>query len=259
MSLISASVFILTKNEAHNIERVIESIRDFEDIVVVDSGSTDGTVELARKYTDRVYVKDWLGWSRQSDLAADLCVHDWVLKLDADEQATPELLEDIRAAIPDTTLSGLSTPFDDRFLNQPNSHWVRRNAKVRFWRKSRGHFGDEYVHEGVQLTGPVRSAQGCIVHYGESSISIKLLKNDSYSSLKAKERYDRGRHFSLGTLLIAFPLAFLRSYILRRSCCNGISGLIGSTINAFYAFLKEAKLYELELKNGKQKRGSRLP
>lgn len=254
MSHIAASVFILTKNEAHNIERALESVREFDDIVVVDSGSSDATVELARKYTERVFIKEWLGYSRQSDLAAGLCQHDWVLKLDADEQATPELLDEIRAALPEAALSGLAIPFDDRFLNQPNSRWVRFNAKVRFWRKSRGHFGDESVHEGIHLTGPVRRATGCIVHYGESSVSIKLLKNDHYSTLKAQERFDSRRRFSWLTLIFAFPLAFLRSYILRRSFCNGISGFIGSTVNAYYAFLKEAKLYELELKHGKRKR-----
>ena len=254
MSHIAASVFVLTKNEAHNIERALESVRDFDDIVVVDSGSTDHTVELARKFTEKVYVKEWLGWSRQSDLAASLCQHDWVLKLDADEQATPELLTEIRAALSDETLSGLIIPFDDRFLNLPNSTWLRLNAKVRFWRRSRGKFGDEYVHEGIRLTGPVRKATGCIVHYGESSISIKLLKNDSYSTFKAQERFDRGRKFSLLKMLFAFPFAFLRSYFFKRNCCNGISGLIGSTVNAFYAFLKVAKLFELELKSGKRKR-----
>ncbi len=253
MNPIVASVFILTKNEAHNIVRVLASVRDFEDIVVLDSGSTDNTVELARQFTDRVYVKPWLGWSRMSDQAAELCRHDWVLKLDADEEATPELLNEIREALPDQTLSGLCIPFDDRFLSLPNSTWIRKNAKVRFWRKSRGHFGDEYVHEGVHLTGPVREGEGCIIHYGESSISTKLLKNDTYSTLKAQERFDGGRRFSLLALLVAFPLTFLRSYILRRSFCNGIRGFIGSAINALYAFLKEAKLYELELKHGKRK------
>ena len=254
MSQIAASVIILTKNEAHNIERALESVRDFDDIVVVDCGSSDATVELARKYTERVFIQEWLGYSRQADLAAGLCQHDWVLKLDADEQATPELLDDIRAALPEAALSGLAIPSDDRFLDQPNSRWVRLNPKLRFWRRSRGHFGEEYVHEGIQLTGPVRIATGCIIHYGESSMSIKLRKNDHYSTLKAQERYDSGRRFSLLNMLFAFPLAFLRSYILRRSLCNGITGLIGSIANAYYAFLKEAKLYELELKHGRRKR-----
>ncbi len=253
MSTIAASVFILTKNEAHNIERALESVRDFADIVVVDSGSTDATVELARKFTDRVFVHEWLGFSRQSDYAASLCQHDWVLKLDADEQATPALLDEIRAALPDEALSGLKVPFDDRFLNQPNSRWIRLNAKVRFWRRSRGKFGDEYVHEGVRIIGPVRDAHGCIIHYGESSVSIKLLKNDHYSTLKAQERYDAGRRFSWLKLVFSLPLVFLRSYFLRRGCCNGISGFISSTINAIYAFLKEAKLYELGLKQNHSK------
>lgn len=252
MSSIPASVFILTKNEAHNIERVLTSVRDFDDIVVLDSGSIDNTVELARQFTDRVYVKPWLGWSRMSDQAAELCQHDWVLKLDADEEATPELLDEIRAALPEEALSGLRIPFDDRFLNLPNSPWIRKNAKVRFWRKSKGHFGDEYVHEGVHLSGPVRAGQGCIIHYGESSISTKLLKNDIYSTLKAQERFDGGRRFSLLALLAAFPFTFLRSYLLRRSFCNGIRGFIGSVVNALYAFLKEAKLYELELQHKKR-------
>ena len=190
-----------------------------------------------------------LGFSRQSDYAASLCQYDWVFKLDADEQATPELLDDIRAALPDESLSGLKIPFDDRFMGRPNSRWIRLNAKVRFWRRSRGQFGHEMVHEGIRLTGPIRDAKGCIIHYGESSISVKLLKNDHYSTLSAQDRYASGRQFSLLKLIASLPLAFLRSYLLRRSFTNGTSGFIGSVINAIYAFLKEAKLYELGLKD----------
>ena len=253
MNKIQASAFILTKNEERNIARALSSICDFDDVVVVDSGSTDDTILIAQQFTDRVSIHEWEGWARQSDLAASLCRYDWILKLDADEEATPELIAEIRSAIDNTNLSGLKIPFEERFLGLPNSRWTQKIAKVRFWRKSRGTFGDEYVHEGLTLSGQIQSTRGCIVHYGESSVSVKVLKNDTYSNLKAMERFDRGRKFCLVKLLLTFPVAFFRSYLLRRSCCDGTRGFIQSFINAFYAFLKEAKLYELELNKKRSK------
>ncbi len=245
MTKIPASVFIITLNEAQNIGRALQSVADFDQIVVVDSGSSDATLEIARGFTSDIFTQTWLGYSRQKALALSKCSHDWCLNIDADEVASPELIQEIRQTIADNNCDALSIPIDDIFLGRVNHPWIRRNAKPRFFRKNAGEYGDAVVHEGFKVSGKLARAQGAIRHYGERSIAIKVEKNNHYSSLRAEERHRKGKRFNLLKLLVAFPFAFFRSYILRRALLNGLPGFIGSVVNGFYAFLKEAKLYEV--------------
>jgi len=248
MNTIPASVYIITLNEEAHLRRALESVKHFAEIIVIDSGSTDATCDIAREYTEHVQHQDWLGFSKQKQYALSLCNQDWVLNLDADEEVSIELSQEISYCISNSIADGLNIPFDDRFLFQPNHPWRRKNAKPRFFRRDKGRYGDDAVHEAIHIDGKIGNAKGCINHYGESSTAIKLLKNNHYSDLRSKEYFARGKRPSVIKLLFAFPFAFFRSYILKRSFLNGWSGFICSMVNAFYAFLKEAKLYELQLK-----------
>lgn len=241
---IPASVYIITKDAARHLRRALESVADFAEIIVLDSGSSDETCAIAREYTDKVIFQEWLGFSRQKTRALSLCRHEWVLNLDADEEVSSELRAEIVQTINENAVDALSIPFDDRFCFSPNHAWVQRVSKVRFFRKSVAHYGDETVHEGVSIDGRVVTTRGVIVHYGESSIAVKVDKNNFYSSLRSAQDFQGGRSVSAGKILVAFPLAFWRSYLLRRQCFNGMNGFIASMINGFYAFLKAAKLYE---------------
>ena len=170
------------------------------------------------------------------------------MNLDADEELSAELSREISDCISANSVDGLNIAFDDYFLFQSNHPWVSKNAKPRFFRRNKGRYGEDAVHEAIHIDGRLSNAKGCINHYGESSIAIKVSKNNHYSDLRAEENLSRGKTPSVIKLLFAFPIAFLRSYLLKRGFLNGRAGFIRSMVNAFYAFLKEAKLYELQIK-----------
>jgi len=239
-----AGVFIICKNEEKNLARALESVKDFAQIVVVDSGSTDGTLEIARRYTDKVLHQDWLGYSKQKAFALAQCTQDWVLSLDADEEVTPALREDLRQVMTQGQAVAAVVPIGEVFLGKPVPACVKCVAKVRFFRRDAGRYGEELAHEQIRVDGPTAQVKGCIRHYGETSIAVKVEKNNAYSSLKAKEKLDKGKRPSLARLVLAMPFAFAKDYVLRRNCLNGWRGFVASVINGFYAFMKEAKVWE---------------
>jgi glycosyltransferase involved in cell wall biosynthesis len=248
------SVFLVVKNEAHNIDRVLKSVEEFDDIVVVDSDSTDNTMELAAHYTDRLYNHQWQGMAVQKEYAKSLCKHDWVLNLDADEELTVELKLQILDLASDQNVAGANIPIQEFFLGFPVHSSAKKNSHIRFFRQSLGSFGTERFHETASVNGKVVALSGVINHYGEVTLEVKVRKANLYSSGKAIDKYEKGKRSSGLKLLLVFPVMFMKSYFIRRNFLNGWRGFIGSVINAFYAFLKEAKLYEQSLINKDIKR-----
>ncbi len=250
--MIPVSVYIITKNCEETLHNTLASVADFAEIILVDSGSTDKTIEIAQAFNCKIYHQAWLGFAKQKQLALDYCQSEWVLNLDGDEVASELLKTEIKQCIADNQLDGLDIPIDDYFLGFPptkNSHF---NHRIRFFRKAKGGYdtGVE-VHESITVKGKVERSKGAIQHYGENSIFIKVTKGNHYSELRASEKFKKGKKFSLLKLVLVMPLTFIKSYILRRAILNGKRGFITSVLNAYYAFLKEAKLYEQHLKNKK--------
>lgn len=242
---IPASVFIICKNEAQNLARALTSVAEFEDLVVVDSGSTDGTLDIARQFPCRRFHQDWLGHAAQKQVALELCRHDWLLNLDADEQLSPELLAEIRRFIAAPgERRGLSIPIREVFIGAAIHPKTHHNRHIRVFNRQSGHYPPAAIHEGVKIDGTVERASGTIIHYGEVSVAVKLAKNNSYSELRAAEKYAKGKQPKLTKLILVFPLMFTKSYLLRGQYRNGWRGFVASMINGFYAFLKEAKLFE---------------
>jgi len=243
------SVFLVVKNEAHNIERVLNSVQEFDDIVVVDSDSTDNTMELAAHYTDRLYNHQWQGMAIQKEYAKALCKHDWVLNLDADEELTEKLKQQIIDLVSEQNVAGANIPIQEFFLGLPVHSSAKKNSHIRLFRQSLGGFGTERFHETASVEGKIVALSGVINHYGEVSLEVKVRKANLYSSGKAIDKFEKGKRSSGLKLLLVFPIMFLKSYVIRRNFLNGWRGFIGSVVNAFYAFLKEAKLYEQNLIN----------
>ncbi|WP_179995038.1 glycosyltransferase family 2 protein [Acinetobacter sp. YH16053] len=244
--MIPCSVYIVTLNSAEWLESTLESVKDFSEVIILDSGSTDDTYAIAESFPNtRISHQDWQGYAGQKSLALAQCKNDWVLNLDGDEVLSSELKAEIEQTIQSNQLDALIIPINDVFLGVPNSKHTKKHAKVRFFRKSKGRYDlENKVHENVIVDGQSVRAEGDIYHYGESSIFVKVEKNNQYSELKAQEKYQKGKVPSLLKLVLVMPLTFIKSYFIRRSCLNGWRGFVNSMVNAFYAFLKEAKLFE---------------
>ncbi|MEB3754275.1 glycosyltransferase family 2 protein [Acinetobacter sp. MD2(2019)] len=246
MSKIACSVYIVTLNCEAWLQKTLQSVQQFDEVIILDSGSTDHTYEIAHQFENvKIAHQDWLGYAAQKSLALAQCRNDWVLNLDGDEVLSEELQQEIVQVIQQDQLDALITPINDVFLGVPNSKHTKKHAKVRFFRKSKGQYDlANKVHENVVVTGESRRAEHDIYHYGESSIFVKVEKNNQYSNLKAAEKFQKGKSPSVAKLVLVMPMTFVKSYFIRRSCFNGWRGFVNSMINAFYAFLKEAKLFE---------------
>lgn len=244
--MIPCSVYIVTLNCGAWLQDTLESVQDFSEVIILDSGSSDDTYAIAQSFPNtKITHQDWQGYAGQKTLALAQCKNDWVLNLDGDEVLSAELKAEIERTIQTNQVDALITPINDVFLGVPNSKHTKKHAKVRFFRKSKGQYDlENKVHENVIVDGQSVRAEGDIYHYGESSIFVKVEKNNQYSNLKAAEKFQKGKKPSLLKLSLVMPVTFLKSYFIRRSCLNGWRGFVNSMINAFYAFLKEAKLFE---------------
>jgi len=244
LSKILASVFIICQDEAQHIRRVLESVKEFDEVIIVDSGSKDETLEIAKEYTDKIYHQKWLGFAAQKEYAKNLCTNEWVLNLDADEQVTPELKNEIKETMKENSVDGLDIKISSHFLGVFNHPLSKFNRRIRLFKKSKGHYPKKLVHESIVLDGTIKKADAFILDYGIVNIETQVKKINNYSSLRAEEKQKKGKQASVVKLITIFPFAFFKSFILKRGFLNGIRGFIAATNNSYYAFLKEAKLYE---------------
>jgi glycosyltransferase involved in cell wall biosynthesis len=242
------SVTLITRNEAADIGAALESAQWADEIVVVDSGSTDETVAIARRFTDRVVVRDWPGYGAQKNVAAALASHDWILSLDADERITPALAQEIRRLLTaDPPQAAYRVPRVTWHLGR----WIRStdwypDHQLRLYDRTRARWSGAYVHEAVNVDGAIGTLTHEIQHYAYSGLSDHLETIDRYTSLAARQMREAGRTAGLLDLAGHPPLAFLRNYVLRGGFRDGQAGFVISAMNAYYVFLKFAKLWELQ-------------
>ena len=250
---IPCSVYMVTLNCEAWLNATLQSVSDFAEVIILDSGSTDATYEIAQRFSN-VMIKHqvWQGYAKQKALALDLCQQDWVLNLDGDEEVSSALRANIVAVIAKGQVDGLIIPIRDAFIGKLSNPHTKYHAKIRFFRRGKGSYElDVTVHEGITVIGHVQRAQGEIYHYGDQNITEKVAKDNTYSLLKAEEKNSKGKQAQPIKLLLVMPVIFIKSYVIRRNFLNGWRGFISSMTNAFYAFLKEAKLYEQNQKNSR--------
>ena len=242
------SVTVVAKNEARDLGAALASVAWADEIVVVDSHSTDDTVAIARQYTDRVVVHDWLGHIEQKNYAASLASHDWILSLDADERVTPALADEIRATL-------AAEPHHAAFrmprVTWHLGRWMRTTDwypdwQTRLYDRRRSRWTGRYVHEALTTAGAAGQLAGELHHYAYRDIADHLETIDRYTTLAARQMAEDGRRAGLLQLAGHPPLAFLRNYIAHGGIRDGVPGFIVSAMNAYYVFLKFAKLWELE-------------
>jgi glycosyltransferase involved in cell wall biosynthesis len=248
MSVPKLSVTIITKNEAADIADAIESVRWADEIVVVDSESSDDTVTIARRYTGRVIVRAWPGYVAQKNYAASIASHDWILSLDADERVTAVLAEEIRSRLAGTPEhAAYRMPRVTWHLGR----WIRTtdwypDDQLRLYDRRTAEWTGRYVHEGVTVRGTVGRLQGELQHFAFRGIGDHLETIDRYTSYAARQMHESGRRAHLLQLVFHPPLAFLRNYVLRGGLREGAAGFVISAMNGYYVFLKFAKLWELQ-------------
>lgn len=239
------SVFLVTLNEANTIADAIKSVSELDEVIVVDSGSTDGTVEIATRLGAKVVHQEWLGFSMQKDFALSLCSNQWCFNLDGDEVLSPEALNEIREIVESQASDALRVPFEDIFMGKPMHPKAAKRSIVRVFNKEKITYPkDRLVHENVLVAGKEARSNICIEHFGYESVEKLMDKQNKYSSLGATQKHLRNKQASIFKLALVFPLTWFKSFVLRKHFLSGTRGFIHAYVDAMYAFLKEAKLYE---------------
>ncbi len=239
------TVTVITLNEAANIGAALASVAWADEIIVLDAGSTDGTVAIAREHATRVEVVEWPGYGAQKNRAADLASNDWILSIDADERITPELAAEIRQVLENPAAGGYRIPRVTWYLGR----WIRStdwypDLQLRLYDRRVGRWNLRPVHESVDLRGTPGRLRHEIQHYAYRDISHHLRTIDRYTTLAADQWAAEGRGTSAVSAALHGMLAFLRNYVLRGGIRDGSAGLLVSVLNSYYVFLKHAKLWE---------------
>ncbi|MBW1740968.1 MAG: glycosyltransferase family 2 protein [Deltaproteobacteria bacterium] len=242
------SVVIITYNEEQNIGRCLESVQWADEIIIVDSFSTDRTIDIARKYTDKIFQRALDGYGAQKNYAISKATNTWILALDADERLTPELSEEILALFRsgEPAMAAYELPYKVFFGNR----WVRHSGwypeyHIRLFRKDKGRFKERFVHEGVEVSGPVGRLRHFVEHYTYRSISDFIQRMDRYSTLSAEAYYKEGRHVSWTETVFRAWFTFVQMYFLKRGFLDGALGFQLAILYSYYTFVKYAKLKEL--------------
>jgi glycosyltransferase involved in cell wall biosynthesis len=240
---VKISATIITYNEERNLPRAIESLRCVDEILVVDSGSSDRTVEIAQNLGARVVESAWPGYANQKNFAAEQACNDWILSLDADES----LSEALEAEIWRLKKSG---PKSDAYtmprLAKYLGRWINHSGwypdrKIRLYDRRKAKWVGDYVHESVKLQGSAGHLESNLLHFTCDSLSEHLKTMDRYTTLAAEQLIASRMHVTWGRLILEPPWTFFRTYILRQGYLDGVEGLAIANMAALYNFLKYAK------------------
>lgn len=250
------SVILITKNEENNVEDCLRSVSWANEIIVIDSNSTDKTVELAQHYTTKIYRKEWNGYSAAKNYAIEKANYEWILSLDADERVTPELKDEIIEVINDRSkgYTGYKVARRAYFLGK----WIKHcgwypGYVVRLFRKDSGTFSNSRVHEKFELVGETGTLKHDLLHFTDDNLLHYFNKFNNYTSLAANDLNEKGRSFRVWHLFIKPVYTFFKMFILRRGFLDGLHGFVLSVLSSAYVFTKYAKLWEIKLSKTNKK------
>jgi glycosyltransferase involved in cell wall biosynthesis len=250
---IPVSVYVLTTNNRRTIEQCLKSLSWAEELVVVDSFSQDGTYEICKRYTDKLFQRKWTGHRDQYQYAADLTAQNWIMFVDADEEIPPELAEEIRME-----LNGRAKEFDGYFVYRQTYYlgrWIRYggwypDGEIRLYRRDKGKW-EGGLHAKLVVNGKVGVLKNQYRHYTYGDISDQIKTIDRYSKIAADDLFESGERFSLLKLLFHPPFRFIKEYLFKRGFLDGIPGLIIAVSTAYFTFIKYAKLWERHISSKK--------
>ncbi len=240
------SVTIITLNEERNLRECLESVRFADEIIVVDSGSRDLTLSIAKEFKAQVFQETWKGFAGQKNSAQDKALGPWILNIDADERVTEELRLEIQKVLQEDSQAGFRMPRKNFFCGQ----WIRHggwypNYQLRLYRKEAGKFAPREVHEQVKVEGPVGTLIAPLDHYTYRSISDYIKRMDRYSELSARQYLKERRQISWPEILLRSWFTFIQMWILKRGFLDGANGLVLAALYSQYTFIKYAKLKQL--------------
>jgi glycosyltransferase involved in cell wall biosynthesis len=240
------SVYVLTFNNERTIERCLESVRWADELVVVDSYSTDGTLKICRRFTDRVYQRKWTNHKDQYQYAADLTTNRWVMFVDADEEIPSQLAREI-----EEELEANNGQWDGCIVHRRTYYlgrWIKYGGwypdyEIRLYDRNRGRWEGD-LHAKVKVDGRIKTLNNHYYHYTYKDISDQIQTIDRYSQIAAGDMFRKGKRVSLIHMLMNPLFRFLKEYIFKRGFLDGIPGLIIIVSTMYYVFIKHAKLWE---------------
>jgi len=239
------SAIIITLNEEQALPKCLESLSFADEMLVIDSGSEDRTVEIAKQYDARVIHQDWLGYGKQKQFGVEQASHDWVLCVDADEWVSDELACSVNEVLNNPSCEAYKFPRCNRFLGR----WLRHGEgypdySLRLFDRRYGAWSDDPVHECVEVDGKVGSLKGDLMHESEEGLEDYLAKQNKYTSLQAERLYSMGRQPSIAKMSLGPVWRFVKFYIFRLGFLDGIPGLIHILIGCQNTFMKQVKVLE---------------
>ncbi len=242
------SVIIITKNEEKNISDCLKSVEWADEIIVVDSESTDKTIELAKQFTSQIFTRKWEGYVPQKKYALSLAKNEWVLSLDADERITSELKDEIVNLSPGN-FSGFKIRRKNFLMNKEitTCGW-EKDYQLRLMRKDKASFSDRLVHEKFIVDGKVATLENPMLHYTFSSFADYLDKINYYTSLKAQELFTKKKKVGGWTIFSHTVSAFFAFFFIRKGFKDGVYGLIISLLHSVSTMMNYIKLWELQNK-----------
>jgi len=243
------SAVIITLNEERRLARALASLAVADEVLVVDCGSTDRTAEIAVQHGARVITHPWEGYARQKNFAASQARHPWVLSLDADEALSPPLnasIEKLKREGP-----GDAAGFRMARAARYQGRWIRHSGwypdfKLRLYDRRRARWVGDYVHEHVEVDGPIRDLAGDLHHFTCDSFDEHLRTLDRYTTLTAQQAYDGGQRWILPRMIAGPPWKFVETYFFRQGFRDGFPGFVIAVMAGFYVFLKYAKLWQMK-------------
>lgn len=244
--MVKISAVIITLNEEKNIERCLKSLSFADEIIVVDSHSTDKTKEIARRFTDKIFEVDWEGFGKTKELARQKASHSWIFSIDADEEVAPKLKEEILQAVHNNFYSGYFIPRKSNFLGK----WIYHSGwypdyVLRLFQKEGGKFDEALVHEQVRIQGTTAYLNNPLLHYTYPNLKNYFEKLKRYTTLAAQQLHKRNVRAYPWDLIFRPPATFIKMYLLKLGFLDGWQGLVLAGLSSYQVLIKYAKLLKL--------------
>lgn len=243
------SAKIIVRNEEHNVAAVCETVDWADEIVIVDSDSTDRTVEIASKYTEKIFNREWNGYKDKHEFADSKTSFDWIFWIDADERVTPELrasIEHLRTVPAHERAAGYRIARKTEYLGA----WIYHSGwypdfQMRLYRKDKSYWDGVAPHQTARVNGTVETLSGELLHYTKRDLSEHHRVTDSYASLAAEHLVNSGKTIGSAGIVGKAIAAFIRTYVVKQGFRDGVRGIIIAGMTAYGVFLKYAKVWEL--------------